>query len=1528
MIPSPYSRKASRPEGARRSRSNSGTRSPRQVNRPVRALSPPSSPRGSAGLEPASPRLPLSPKSQAEAAAAATAATSPSSMNDGLKSVANNSLRGGACVGVSNHPGRSPNDGAGQQENDSFSPHVFEQDLLMSVSNLIDHFRSHPDGKSAKTASTRAASASSSIGSSSVRQPNLPLQGSSSLALDEETLRNVSLFVRMLQQSDADLASELDHILQALSSDDQSTDVTSLTMKKETCQALEAYVGVISGRRMGPSPETGLRLSTRASPAAGTFSGSTSRQISPRSAKSSPAKIQSARPPQPDRVPEGATTKAAAVVVAPVAKSGAQSDVFSFLGRFVDAVSGSLTPQPEEPSVPTIAKEVSGCVDSAGGHPPAVANQDSGIAGFRSVSDDSMERFQPSPRSAYGEGVCDAVSEDSMVRFHRVQNDPLILQTDSMDHELLVQEDSGVAGARSLLSENDEGTASLVQTESNMPTSPPRSPDGGRQAVSSWNSGIGMARSDDELLVPTLSDADIDQEPSMIQNETEEMYRDKEWSVSDRGIVVDDKLAIEVVEVLPAETFTSNDLDTVALSVLGHYIDKVAASRDKKTKKLASRQESPTIVFDDPIQALRFEQQRENDEPEHEPVVELCESISSIEDSDSQHSTDLSSFAPAVAAAKAAMEASSTTPRRQKVDPPSVTTAGSDRSDPPTLRSPRMVDVDLTHLPRSFEEELAPLLKVEVKSPSNESLPAECFTPRRDPDITKEPPLIDTTGELNPRLRTPTAPSQVDVESEKKGDLSPSVGPTGDRILADQSMIPSWNSPPSVASSIDRGSVKIIFFDKTKTRRKRTKKSTGIAQLPSDSANGTGVQHVHDHVSQGIRIPPQPESPISVDGHHDLHRAPPTSPVSDTSETDHTLAMPHLDVISGSIMGRGASCSVLEPIAETPTLETSPAPTLSAGTMPDDVPFSVSALRNEMGSSEAEASVAEERETLNGDLAVRGELLEALEHTNAQMRDLLSQSDAEETLRKLWNLIPQPEPKSSKGKPKPEESTKIAFEKFAALIDMTFPFFDGRMPTAVEKAHLQVQARRKQIPVVLTNTLMDTVFSLSASEAALDILPLPQSIQDLSASEHSSIRKEALLRRLLRLKEAERRRDVMIYSTAVSTEEEAVEIDLAGLFQFAMNEYESSSDESVDEPWWKSTAKLNEVLERSRDSDDLGFVASSSREYYDTETDTDNESHAPNVRKAPSVDDEIRGFWKTRKPRPKYYKLRHRGGLPSVGTASFSANDNDGTSISNSSVSTNRFDREADEEQWARKRDIAMWPNGPNGGWLSRLTSNTWIRSPEPINAVNATVYFVLPSFIRRRCNPGTKQWNLPYEPRIAIHKGYFNVNVKSLYDASSQYGIQHPQDLLPWERRDVKQRFLQEQSVSYNRNWFGTTKKVYGNDRLRQPVCRPKSMEMPMKAGEWTEEWYKKPWDSLSLAQSLSVGDADLKEIAAMRKRYGGTDDEEEVSWEETPECGTFRNVKLKIGERVTRVAPDITCSLRRSRWRKKFFPKGTFPY
>ena len=55
-------------------------------------------------------------------------------------------------------------------------------------------------------------------------------------------------------------------------------------------------------------------------------------------------------------------------------------------------------------------------------------------------------------------------------------------------------------------------------------------------------------------------------------------------------------------------------------------------------------------------------------------------------------------------------------------------------------------------------------------------------------------------------------------------------------------------------------------------------------------------------------------------------------------------------------------------------------------------------------------------------------------------------------------------------------------------------------------------------------------------------------------------------------------------------------------------------------------------------------------------------------------------------------------------------------------------------------------------------------------------------------------------------------------------------------------------------------------------------------------------------------------------------TDDD--GSWEEAPECGTLMNVKPKLGERVSRVHPDHTSHLLRSRFRKKYFPRGSFPY
>jgi hypothetical protein len=1423
-----------------------------------------------------------------------------------------------------------------QQENEDFSPHVRERDILMSLSSLIDHLRIND----AQGTTPLGPSPIAATNSSATAEQEALVNSAASWGVDEESLRHFTIFISILQRSDAELASELGQIVKGFSSDNFA-DVASLRLKPETRVALEAYIDSLQEKNRSTEVVTSSPRSETTQPSLRVNENSQPQLLGP-----SPVVTRKTCPPEIEAISDS-------------------SNGLSLLDRVVSAVSVPLNLRTDQHALSTdIADTTAGFADIS--PPPAIKSEYSGIGGFRSKSEDSMERLKIFPRSgveglqgpsvnaetiedcrstsgdsldrlkcspriAPVEIVNNILSDDSMARYTR---SPKNAQNVSPRHcKFTPRRDEhhrGVASDSGFLCEKEDG----VVAES--PTLPHES-----QRVETTSLRLGFrrpgrflssissenARSAEEL--PDLSAVDNDPICCLNPNNT----KDKDAGAKTAVSYNKSKPTGDIDEVRQSETFASNDLDTVALSLLGHYIDEIAA-RPSGNKKVNSgpRHRVEHITQDDIIEG-RCVVQRRMEEHETDPLVgvDTFGFSSTSGDSSSQQSTDLSSFAPAVAAAKkAAAEAARTTTGRQKLDPPSVSTEG-ERHDPPTLRSPKNIDVD--HAIRaSFHNEAVFPLTVDVKFPGQERVAVKpgstsystSYSPR-DPEVISGLPRVDTTGELNPRCVSATSRpefsptcSTIPSATANSNNISRFGAPAVDRIRAGARTVSSWNSP-SNASSADRGSVKIIFFDKAKGKRNLSKKSNGVAVAPSVCERDEERTDRFGQAANLTQVPSQASAGDKASFGRIASKNSVLALLENQIEAESEL--PPLSPLT-----RPESSSVLEPIIE--NVESPTAPKLSLPTTPDDdqgksLELSVSVLRNEMGSSDGEASLMSEEKKFDFDKSISCKVTSL-----PQMQDMISQNDPDETVRKLWKLIPQPEFKPTKGKGNPEEDRDHQYDKFSALVDIAIPFFDGRFPTPVEKAHLQVQARRKGIPVSVTNSFMDALCSLSEREAALDLNPVPKSIHELSKSGHPSIRREALLRRLLRLKEAERRRDVMIYSSAVSSEEEAVEIDLAGLFQFAMNEYDSSSEESADGEWWESTAKLTKVLERSRDSDDLGFSGSSSQEYYDTETDTDNDSHGKKARKPPSVEDEIRGFWKSRKRFPRYYRLRQRGGLPSNGTASFSATENDGTSTSASSVSTTRYDPEADEELWARKRDIAMWPKGPNGGWLSRLTSNNWIRAPEPINAVNATVYFVLPSFVKRRYNPGTQQWAQPYEPRIAAHTGYFSVNVKSLYDASSQYGIQHPQDLLPWERRDVKQRFLQEQSVSYNRNWFGTTKKVYGNDRLRQPVCRPKSMEMPMKAGEWTEEWYKKPWESISIAQSLSAGDVELREIAAIRKRYAGRDEEEEISWEETPECGTIRNFKLKIGERVTRVTPDLTCSLRRSRWRKKFFPKGTFPY
>merc|ERR1739838_957508 len=104
---------------------------------------------------------------------------------------------------------------------------------------------------------------------------------------------------------------------------------------------------------------------------------------------------------------------------------------------------------------------------------------------------------------------------------------------------------------------------------------------------------------------------------------------------------------------------------------------------------------------------------------------------------------------------------------------------------------------------------------------------------------------------------------------------------------------------------------------------------------------------------------------------------------------------------------------------------------------------------------------------------------------------------------------------------------------------------------------------------------------------------------------------------------------------------------------------------------------------------------------------------------------------------------------------------------------------------------------------------------------------------------------------------------------------------------------------------------------------------------GDWTAEGYttgvgrKLLLPRPSTEESVGSGhsesgteNSDSDEESQNSGSYSSSSSYEDEDWEDAPECGILVNTKQKIGENLTRVHPEFTSSLRKSRWRKKYFP------
>ena len=475
-------------------------------------------------------------------------------------------------------------------------------------------------------------------------------------------------------------------------------------------------------------------------------------------------------------------------------------------------------------------------------------------------------------------------------------------------------------------------------------------------------------------------------------------------------------------------------------------------------------------------------------------------------------------------------------------------------------------------------------------------------------------------------------------------------------------------------------------------------------------------------------------------------------------------------------------------------------------------------------------------------------------------------------------------------------------DSFDKLVRYSFPLIRGKEPTAVHVS--QILSRAKELSI-----------SLDAADRFLEANTLLlRKVDPNEPTENDQLLEEdelllSFLTAVLGLIDSFVKQEAdeigtinVVPSHQITTAEESVEVEVN-------DGYINKEDavHAIDEPWWKVAARLNRSAIDETQLQQLETRVSDSFAHDSSDaTSSERAQHTNNV------EDHINQFWK----KLDKTQLQHSGLPPSTPTrkqrshrplsGSNSGPDTTRTSSSKPQTSSPSAYDEKVKEAWIRKRKKRRMLR-------RRMFKEEELSAPVSINAVAAANNILQQSFSERRKHsrlPLLSSWRASYAQRIQNHEGFMGIDFRSLNDSCSVRTYNHPLDDQPWESRIVKQRFLHEQSVSFSRNWFGSLTPTNGNKKVPMPVCRPASMQMPMKAESWSEEWYrpKNPYRDLL-------------------KNNSEDSDDEEASWEETPECGKLRNVKLKIGERISRVTPDLTSSLRRSRWRKKHFG-NKFPY
>ena len=529
---------------------------------------------------------------------------------------------------------------------------------------------------------------------------------------------------------------------------------------------------------------------------------------------------------------------------------------------------------------------------------------------------------------------------------------------------------------------------------------------------------------------------------------------------------------------------------------------------------------------------------------------------------------------------------------------------------------------------------------------------------------------------------------------------------------------------------------------------------------------------------------------------------------------------------------------------------------------------------------------------------------------------------------------------------------KRCFKSFKKLIA---PAIEGEKPSIVDIAKIRQAAKRAKVPLDAVDQILE--HAGGRQPITLPCRPSNESNEGARLGDTEEVGEEEAISAFLspgNNKSDNSTRERTEYVLGSRSQVEVIQLLDVNSFDDKIEKMaHEDEDEDGEDEWWKVSRKEKETAKHAPNEsiwDDASSTDSRATNGHYMEADDEDE----NVVDLTNAEDEVPNHAEDELP-PSSRKAdaptprgKGRNGITVESTLKYPR----ALSVETTPITSLTYDGSDDIGIWLRKSAMANYGTSwaKHKRWLSPNNASQLI-NPKPIDGVAAAEN--LNKIARRRKFLPADPWNRAYKERTKYHPGYFNVHVYSIYETSAaDHGEPDELDFIPWEHRDVKQRFLQQKSIMFSRNWFGDLVRVRGNDKHRPPVCQPKSMEMPMEnipdPGEWTEEWYttwKAPGNKHDITESHSgsegssvdegsctdggsSSDDDSGNDRASNAGGDNTDDYDDGSWEEAPECGIIVNVKQKIGERVSRVHPDYTSSLRRSRWRRKYFPRGTFPY